>query len=146
MKHSLVKIFVRDLAKLKEEIELYENESDLWVLAGNISNSGGNLCLHLIGNLNHFVGAILGKSGYIREREIEFSKKNVPKAELIKNINELIPLVENVIFSLSEEEIKSDFPIKKHNEKVSTEMMLLHLLSHFQYHLGQINYHRRLLI
>ncbi len=84
---ALSELFERDLQKLKTEMELYKNEDNLWVLKKGISNTAGNLCLHLVGNLNHFIGATLGKSGYVRYRDDEFSLKNIPRQDLLININ-----------------------------------------------------------
>ncbi|MBX7224725.1 MAG: DUF1572 domain-containing protein [Chitinophagales bacterium] len=145
MTPSLIKIFHRDLKKLQDEINQYEDEADLWVIKGNISNSAGNLCLHIIGNLNHFIGAVLGKNGYIRHRDLEFSQKNVPRVDMLANIDALFPIISDTLSGLSEDDLSGVFPVLKHDEVVTTELMLLHLLSHFQYHLGQINYHRRLI-
>ena len=73
---TLKTIFSRDLLKLKTEIELYKKEEKLWCTDKNISNSAGNLCLHLVGNLNTYIGNEIGKTGYVRNRELEFSQKN----------------------------------------------------------------------
>ena len=146
LKESLLEIFERDLNKLKDEISLYKDENSLWIIKKEISNSAGNLCLHLIGNLNHFIGAALGNSGYVRNRDNEFSAKNIPRAELISEIKKTIETVSNVLQKFSEEDFEKDFPLEKHGNVVKTDFMLLHLISHFNYHLGQINYHRRLTV
>jgi len=142
---ALIELFTRDLSKLKSEIEAYSDESKLWVTGGDIKNSGGNLCLHLTGNLKHFIGAVLGNSGYVREREKEFSIKDVPRSELIKEIEETLDVVTNTLQSLSEEDLKKTFPIDVLRENMPTTFFLIHLTTHLDYHLGQINYHRRLL-
>jgi hypothetical protein len=142
---ELIKIFGRDLNKLREEISLYGDESNLWIVKGDISNSAGNLCLHLVGNLNHFIGATLGKTGYVRTRDAEFSTKNVPRKQLIELVEKTILTVEKSLIGLTEEELQKDFPLEKHGEVVRTDFMLLHLLTHLNYHIGQINYHRRLI-
>ncbi len=80
MLESLAKLYDRDLQKLRNEIDVYENEADLWIIKSEINNSAGNLCLHLIGNLNHYIGHQLGETDYVRNRPLEFSDKNVPKA------------------------------------------------------------------
>ena len=80
-------LFARDLKRLRNEIELYNNEDNLWEIEKNITNSAGNLCLHLIGNLNTYIGIEIGETDYIRNRELEFSLKNIPKADLLKNID-----------------------------------------------------------
>ena len=145
LKESLLEIFERDLNKLKDEISLYKDENSLWIIKNEISNSAGNLCLHLIGNLNHFIGAVLGKTGYVRHRENEFSDKNISRIELVIEIEKTIDVVQETLNKLSSEDFEKDFPLQKHGKIVKTNYMLLHLLTHFNYHLGQINYHRRLI-
>ena len=145
LKAALLEIFERDLNKLKDEINLYKDEESLWIVTGEVSNSGGNLCLHLIGNLNHFIGALLGESGFVRERESEFSSKNVSREELSENIEKTIKTVVESLDKLSDEDFDKDFPIEKHGTAQKVDYILLHLLTHLNYHLGQINYHRRLL-
>ena len=142
---TLKQLFNRDLNKLKKEIELYQNEKLIWHTEKNISNSGGNLCLHLIGNLNTYIGKEIGKTGYIRQRELEFSQKNIPRAELIQQIEKTIQTINFSLDQLSPEQLKEEYPILVWEEKTSTEYLLVHLTTHLTYHLGQINYHRRLL-
>lgn len=142
---SLQSIFSRDLQKLKIEVEAYSSESNLWLVEENISNSAGNLTLHLIGNLNHFIGAVLGKTGYIREREKEFTDKNIPRSEIIANIEATKKMISEVLPTLTAEDLGSQFPMKVFGEPMTTEYFLIHLTTHLSYHLGQINYHRRLL-
>ncbi len=142
---TLIKIFTRDLNKLKVEINTYKSEENLWVLDKKITNSAGNLCLHIVGNLNHFIGTILGGSGYIRQRDLEFLLKNVLKTELLQQVDTTIQLVENVLGKLSTEDLEKQYPIIVFNEPMSTEYFLVHLATHLSYHLGQINYHRRLI-
>jgi hypothetical protein len=145
LRDSLIEIFERDLNKLKDEISLYKDEKSLWILKNGISNSAGNLCLHLIGNLNHFIGATLGNTSYVRNRENEFTAKNIPVKDLFNNIDSTIEVVKETLAKLSAEDFEKDFPLEKHDKIVKTDYMLLHLLTHFNYHLGQINYHRRLI-
>jgi uncharacterized damage-inducible protein DinB len=138
-------LFHRDLTKLKSEIELYQQESNLWKVDKNIANAAGNLCLHLVGNLNTYIGATLGNSGYVRHRDLEFSLKNIPQKELIKKVEDTIIVVDQVLTSLKEEQLKEEYPLLVFAEKTSTEYFLVHLATHLTYHLGQVNYHRRLL-
>ncbi len=142
---ALIELFERDLQRLKTEIELYRDEDNLWVLKEGISNTAGNLCLHLIGNLNHFIGATLGKTGYVRYRDDEFGLKNIPRQDLVINIDNCILVVKNTFSKLSDDDMDKDFPLEKHGAIVSNMHMLMHLYAHLSYHLGQINYHRRLL-
>jgi uncharacterized damage-inducible protein DinB len=141
---SLIPIFERDLLKLRDEIEQYGSDEQLWTVSGEIKNSGGNLALHLVGNLNHFIGSILGESGYVRNRDAEFDTKTGTKAEIITMVQETIPVVSSALGKLTAEAMVKDFPVQKHDETRRMDFMLLHLYGHFSYHLGQINYHRRL--
>lgn len=145
LKKSLIEIFERELNKLKDEISLYKDEKSLWLVEKEISNSAGNLCLHLIGNLNHFIGAVLGNTGYLRKRDNEFTDKNIPRKKLISEIEKTIEVVNNSLQKLSAEDFEKDFPLEKHGSIVKTDFMLLHLITHFNYHLGQINYLRKLI-
>lgn len=142
---SLQSLFTRDLNKLKAEIEAYENEEVIWKIDKNILNSAGNLCLHLVGNINQFIGAILGNSGYIRNRELEFSLKDVPRTELIQQIESTIEVVNSSLGKLSAQDLEKEYPAEPLGYTMTTEYFLIHLIGHLEYHLGQINYHRRLL-
>ena len=146
MKESLIEIFERDLNRLITEINLYKDEANLWMIKEGISNSSGNLTLHLLGNLNHFIGGVLGHSGYVRYREDEFALKNIPRADLVTNIENCILMVKNTLHKLTPEDFEKLFPIEVFGKPLTTGFMLLHLTTHLAYHLGQINYHRRLLL
>lgn len=145
LKETLKKLFRRDLEKLRQEIESYRDESKIWLVEKNIANSAGNLCLHLVGNLNAFIGAEIGKTGYVRHRELEFSTKDVPRIELLDKVNETIKVVEGALETLTPESFDEDYPIIVFEEKMTKGYFLVHLATHLTYHLGQINYHRRLL-
>lgn len=142
---TLKSLYTRDLTKLKQEISLYSKEANIWRIDQNILNSAGNLCLHLIGNLNTYIGAELGNTGYVRNRPEEFSLKNIPQQELINKIDNTIDMLEAVVGTLTDEQLKSEYPQIVLDGKVSTEYFLTHLATHLSYHLGQVNYHRRLL-
>jgi len=140
----------RDLEHIISELEAYHDESKMWEIDKNISNSAGNLALHLVGNLNSFIGANLGKTGYIRDRPLEFSSKNVARTEIIEKIKATIDVVENSLSKLTTEQLSKPYPFDasfphRIMKDPSTAYFLLHLTSHLAYHLGQINYHRRLL-
>ncbi len=142
---NYIMFFERGLNKLAEELSLYKEENDIWKTKDGISNSAGNLALHLVGNLNHFIGKTLGGTDYIRDREKEFSLKNIPRQKLITDIQQVSEVIRNTLPKLSEEDLKKDFPLKINEETFSTENMLLHLIGHLNYHLGQVNYHRRMI-
>jgi uncharacterized damage-inducible protein DinB len=142
---TLIKLFKRDLNKLIAEVESYSNEQNLWLVKKGVSNSAGNLCLHIVGNLKTFIGAEFGDTGYIRQRDLEFSLKNISRAELITQVNETIVVVENALNTITQEDLKKDYSRRVFEDTMTTEYFLVHLTTHLSYHLGQINYHRRLL-
>lgn len=142
---SLRSLYSRDLNKLKTEIEAYQNEESLWKTDKNIANSAGNLTLHLVGNLNHFLGTHLGNTGYVRQRDLEFSLKDIPKAELIEKVTATAAMIDSTLSQLSDEDMKKEYPLVVFESAMTTNYFLIHLLAHLDYHLGQINYHRRLL-
>jgi len=145
LKDTLKKLIIRDLEKLKHEIETYQNEEKLWLIEKNILNSAGNLCLHLVGNLNTYIGAEFGKTGYERNREDEFALKNVPRAELVDKIEKTIITIEKTFNMMSDHQLTEKYPAEIFLKDASTEYFFVHLAMHLGYHLGQINYHRRLL-
>jgi hypothetical protein len=140
----LIKLYERDLAKLRIEVEQYNNEADLWKVAGQIPNSGGNLTLHLIGNLKHFIGAVLGNSGFVRNRDKEFSDSGVPREALLTGIDETAAIVGKTLAGLKPEDLAGTYPLEVFGYAMTTEFFVVHLAAHLSYHLGQINYHRRL--
>jgi uncharacterized damage-inducible protein DinB len=145
MQTSLLLLFQRDIQKLHLEIELYQDESNIWKILNGTSNSGGNLALHLVGNLNTYFGKNLGNTGYIRNREAEFGDKNIPRETLLKAIIDVKEVVSNVLKNLTGEQMKGIYPEEVLGYEMTTEYFLIHLHGHLTYHTGQINYHRRAL-
>jgi len=144
-KNELITFFESDLNKLITEIELYKSEENIWRIEKSISNSAGNLTLHLIGNLHTFIGKEIGKTSYVRSRELEFTQKKIPRTELINSINATIVMIKKSLLSITNEELKNDYPVLKFSKVETNEYLLVHLIKHLTYHLGQINYHRRLI-
>ena len=142
---TLSGFYERDVNKLAEEINLFKNENNIWRLKDGISNPAGNLVLHLSGNLNYFIGTILAKNGYVRKRDKEFSEKNIPRSQLIVEVQQIIPLIQNTLPNLSKEQLQSEFPVPLGGKNYVIEDMLILLLAHFNFHLGQVNYLRRIL-
>jgi uncharacterized damage-inducible protein DinB len=142
---TLQALFSRDLKRLKDEIELYSKEENLWIIDKGIANSAGNLCLHLLGNLNTYIAAQIGGTDYVRNRALEFSAKSISRNELTGKIDKVIALITQSLSTLTEQELQQEYPILVFDKKTSTEFFLVHLVTHLNYHLGQINYHRRLL-
>ena len=144
LRKVLIELYERDLGKLKDEIQQYADEADLWKTGEGITNSAGNLCLHLTGNLKHFLGAVLGGTGYVRERDAEFANKNVSRSEMLADIDATLDVVRSTLAGLVENDFDKPYPIEVFGHPMTTGYFLVHLTTHFNYHLGQINYHRRL--
>ena len=142
---TLRQLFSRDLKKLKAEIEAYSNEAAIWKVDKTVTNAAGNLCLHLMGNLNAYIGAGLAKTNYVRQRDLEFSLKDISRSELVQRIEETMLVVEQGLNSVTAEQLQQDFPIAIWDKQTPMDFTLVHLATHLNYHLGQINYHRRLL-
>ena len=142
--NSFKQLYLNFLNSLKDEISLYKDPENIWLLSGSISNTPGNLCLHICGNLNHFFGAVIGNTGYIRERDQEFSKRNLSREELFGAIDETKIMIGKIFDDLTQDDINKIYPINKFGENVTYGFIFSRLVSHLLYHLGQINYHRRL--
>jgi len=142
---SLSKIIERDLNKLEEEIKLYPTEASLWRVGGEIKNSGGNLCLHLCGNLRYYVGTVLGGTDYVRNRELEFTTKGVLRDKLVAEIQLTRHDVNTCLASVDVNVLDTEYPVRVFDYPMTTTYFLVHLAAHLGYHLGQVNYLRRLL-
>jgi uncharacterized damage-inducible protein DinB len=142
---TLSLLFERDLTLLKNELSLYKSEATIWQIDKDVANSAGNLTLHLVGNLNTYIGAEIGKTSYVRDRPLEFSAKNIPRQQLLMMIDDTIVVIENALATMQEADFEQEYPLLVLANKTSTEYFLVHLATHLTYHLGQVNYHRRLL-
>jgi hypothetical protein len=141
----LTTLYERDLRKLIEEVNLFQNEENLWKITGGVVNCCGNLTLHIIGNLNHYVGATLAHTGYVRERPREFAAKGVPRQELVAQLEVLIPLIKTTLSNFTEAQMDARYPDLFDDAYNSNSYVLIRLLTHLDYHLGQVNYLRRIL-
>jgi hypothetical protein len=142
---NIADLFQRGIDKLIEEINLFKKEKNIWKIKETTKNTAGNLTLHLLGNLNHFIGRTLGHTDYIRKRQDEFSIKGIPREKLVTDLILLKETIKNSLEKISIEDIKKEFPLKIKEEVLTVELMLIFLLNHFNYHLGQVNYLRRLI-
>lgn len=140
---TFLEFFKRDIAKLREEITLFPDER-LWRVNGEIKNPAGNLALHVTGNLKHFIGAVLGGTGYVRQRDSEFSEKEVSKEKLLQGLNEAETVVTKVLSTLADEKLIQPYPMDTFGKNSTTLHALIQLASHLSYHLGQVNYLRRM--
>lgn len=145
LKETFIFLFERDLNKVIDEIKLYKSDNDLWKMENEIPNSAGNLALHLVGNINHYFGTNLGNTGYIRERDLEFSDKNVSREIIVEKLENTIEVLRTTLQNLPEERFAEIYPEELNGGERVTFGVVVHMLSHLNYHLGQINYHRRLL-
>ena len=141
LNNILASFYERDIRKLVEEVNMFGNEADLWWTRGTVKNSAGNLVLHIIGGLNHLIGATLAQSGYIRDRDSEFTSKNVERKALVAGLEELIPMINHTLIQVDPDD---DYPIFFDDAKRSNSYVLTQLLLHLNYHLGQVNYLRRM--
>ncbi len=144
LNQTLRQLFEREFDRLEHELKSYNDPADIWKKAKGINNSAGNLSLHLAGNLRHFIGAILGDTGYKRDREFEFNG-TVSVEELLERNrlakNEVLTTLQHI----DQKSLDAMYPLDVLGKEMSTAFFLTHLYGHFNYHLGQINYHRRLL-
>ena len=141
----LANLYERDLRRVIDEVNSFKNEEDLWKTAGSVKNSTGNLVSHLIGGMNHHIGATLGHTGYVRNRDLEFSVKGTPRKELVAQLEALILVVRETLDGFTPEKMEAEFPFPFDGANNSNSYVLTQLLLHLNYHLGQINYLRRIL-
>jgi uncharacterized damage-inducible protein DinB len=144
MKAAIGSILDRDLDALRREIEAYSDDKELWQTAPGISNTAGTLALHLTGNLQHYFGTRLGGTGYVRDRPAEFARRNVPRMELLREVEAARRAVRAGLAQLSAQQLAGEFPEAIADVRLTTGEYLIHLTTHFAYHLGQIDYHRRM--
>jgi hypothetical protein len=140
---ALAAMLDRDLATLRREVEAYPDERDLWREVPGVPNVGGTLVLHLTGNLQHYFGARLAGTGYVRDRPAEFARRNVPRSELLREIDAARAAVKAGSTAVGPAQLAADFPELVGGSRVETGDYLVHLAVHFAYHLGQLDYHRR---
>ena len=145
LRNALRTIIVRDLHGLEREIAAYPDDESLWLTPPGISNSAGNLAQHLTGNLRHFIGSVLGDTGYVRDRDAEFATKGRSRAELQEEVRAAVSELESAFDKITIEQLTAEYPIQLREFNVRTIDFLVHLAVHFGYHLGQVDYHRRML-
>jgi hypothetical protein len=142
---DLNQLFQRDLSKLIEELKAYSDERNLWRIDQGINNSAGNLTLHLIGNVKQFFGSDLAGIAFERDRDTEFAPSKLTREELLQELEELKRLFEQALVSMDPKKLGDQSKHSFLGPSITVGYFLIHLYGHFNYHLGQINYHRRLL-
>jgi uncharacterized damage-inducible protein DinB len=137
-------MLLRDLRALRREVEAYPDDASVWAVPEGISNSCGTLVLHLVGNLRTFVGKVLGGDAYERDRPREFSARDLPRAELLRDLDATIAAVDRALPLVTEATLAAEYPMDIGTVRVNTQDFLVHLAVHLGYHLGQVDYHRRM--
>jgi len=145
MKEWITNVITRELKALRREIEAYPSDEGMWEVLPGIANPGGNLALHLAGNIQYFLGNVLGKSSYVRNRDAEFGSRDVPRNELLREIDNAIAAVETGMGKISESDLARPYPETIGGVSSTTGAFLAHFATHLAYHLGQVDYHRRIL-
>jgi len=140
----LLRVMDRDLQCLSEQIEAYPSDADIWKLVPGVSNSPGTLALHLAGNIQHYIGRQLGGTNYVRDREAEFSRRDVPRQELLNELETARSALKKGLAGLNDEDLAIEYP-EKVGAFLSTGQFVVHLAAHLAFHLGQVDYHRRIL-
>ena len=141
---AMASIISRELKTLERELNAYPSEAQIWELPAGLPNSAGTLALHAAGNLLHFVGAVLGGSLYVRDREAEFSRRGVPRAELIEDLQRAERAVRETLTSMDPARFAQEYPLPVANRRVITGEFITHLATHLAYHAGQLDFHRRM--
>ena len=142
---SFAFILDRDLGRLAEQLEAYPDQESIWIVAGTTKNSAGTLALHMVGNLEHFIGTVMGGTGYVRDREAEFGDRDIPRAELLSRIATCRATINGTLGVADDEAVLRPYPGESPRGlgEETAHTFLLHLTAHFSWHLGQIDYHRR---
>lgn len=143
LNHTLELLLVRDLRAVKREIESYPDDATVWKTVPGLPNTGGTLALHVAGNIQHFVGAILGRDGFVRDRDAEFARRDVPRATLLAGLDAAIASVQRTLPQVSDQALAAPYPEPIAKRRVRTSEFAVHLATHLAYHLGQLDYHRR---
>jgi len=138
-------LMTRELNSLKNEIELFPDDKILWSVLPGITNSAGNLIIHICGNLNYFIGSVLGKTGFVRDRESEFSRKSGSRAELVAQLQDTLEIIQKVLPGVSDSILAANYPKTIGDFELPCGRFLMHLAVHLSFHVGQVGYLRRIL-
>ena len=143
LKDTLGALIVRELRAVQRELDAYPDDTSVWKAIPGVPNTGGTLALHVAGNLRHFIGTVLGHDGYVRDRDAEFARRDVPRAELRYGLDASIAAVEQTMRAISDEALETAYPQPIGGRTIHATTVGLHLLAHLAYHLGQMDTHRR---
>jgi hypothetical protein len=143
MTDAFRQVILRELGTLARELGAYPDEQQIWTPVAGLPNTAGTLALHLVGNLEHFIGAVLGHTGYVRDRDAEFARRDVPRAELLALVPRTRGVVAASLAALDDAALDAPFPVPLAGKVLPTRLVLVHLAAHLAYHLGQLDAHRR---
>jgi len=144
LRSTLELLLTRELGAVRRELEAYPDDASVWRSAPGVPNTGGTLALHVAGNIQHFFGGILGGDGYKRDRDAEFARRDVSRMELLAGIDAAIASVKRTLPLLNDATLAAPYPEPIAKRTVCTRDFVVHLVSHLSYHLGQLDYHRRM--
>jgi hypothetical protein len=139
----LRRVIIRDVSSVRAEIAGYSNDAQIWATPPGMNNAGGTLVLHLVGNIRHLIGAQLGRTDYVRDRDAEFNSRNTSRSDLIALVDKAIADAEKGFAAIRDEDLDRAFPVDVGGVRLSTGQLLVHITAHLAYHLGQLDYHRR---
>ena len=136
---------VRELQTFIREIEAFPSDDSVWHTRRGVTNSAGNLALHVCGNLQDFVGRVLGGTSYGRNRELEFSQREGTRASLVAELNRTIDVIKAALPEVTDQTLAADYPMQLNGKTLNTAAFLVHLAAHLAFHLGQAGYLRRVI-
>jgi hypothetical protein len=142
---DIVSLLTRELEGFKREIRMFPDDESVWRTVPGVTNSAGNLAIHVAGGLRYLVGSLLGGTGYVRNRETEFSRRSGTRSEIVAELDGAIVVVREVLSRLPQDRLAADFPEAVLGAKLRTGIFLIHLCAHAGFHLGQAGYLRRML-
>ena len=141
--HELSSLFARDISRLIQELKAFPDTASVWQTAPGVTNAAGTLALHLEGNLREYIGRQLGNIAFTRDRPLEFSARGVDRDELVARLEAVSEQIPPVIRALSDAQLDAIYPEDVLKKPITTRQFLIHLEAHLNYHLGQIDYLRR---
>jgi len=142
---DIARILVRELEGFARELQMFPDDASVWTTVPGVTNSAGNLALHVAGNLQYHIGTIFGGTGYVRDRDAEFSRRSGSRAEILAELDAAIRVVRHVLPGISRERFDGEFPEPVMGMRFRTSLLMLHLCAHAGFHLGQAGYLRRVI-
>ena len=141
--HDFSLILVRELDGMAREIQAFPDDASVWQSAPGVTNAAGNLALHLAGNVQHFIGALIGRTGYVRDRDAEFNRRSGTRAELVEELGRARAVVQTVLPGLPSTALEATISHPQLPGPIPAQRLLVHMCAHAGFHLGQAGYLRR---